>query len=413
MRTIFTAAAGLTVCLVAGCGSSSGGGASPADSGAADTTPSGEASIDAPGDVATETPSDGASKFPAFPDSRPQISKPADGKVIASPVFLGVYFGTDADQPTLDAMVSKFASSKYWSTLSEYGVGAATVSTSIAVTEAAPTAVTDNEIDTWLKGKLDGTHAEFGGVDATTLASKILVLFYPSTTTISAFGGKLCVGIGSYHAAATLASGAVAQYLVIPRCSGAPLAVSTSLTAMMVSAPTDPIGAVSGWRIWNDGQYARELDAPEVGTACQFLKPVTPPDLGFPITRIWSNAASVAFHDPCVPAPEGPYFTSVPVQKDDISFAAGSKIKGIKLAADGTADVEVHLSSDGPTTGPWTVKATSLSGPLTFTFDSSSGKNGDVLHLHIVNSGTAGSPFFLLSELGGRQTMELAIASPK
>lgn len=69
--------------------------------------------------------------------------------------------------------------------MAEYGVTSATAGTSIALTETADTTLTSTAIETWLDGKLDGTNAAFGPVDATTLASKIFVLYYPSTTMIT------------------------------------------------------------------------------------------------------------------------------------------------------------------------------------------------------------------------------------
>jgi hypothetical protein len=69
--------------------------------------------------------------------------------------------------------------------VAEYGVTSATAGTSIALTETADTTLTSTAIETWLDGKLDGTNAAFGPVDATTLASKIFVLYYPSTTMIT------------------------------------------------------------------------------------------------------------------------------------------------------------------------------------------------------------------------------------
>jgi hypothetical protein len=48
------------------------------------------------------------------------------------------------------------------------------------LTETAAPTLTDTDIQSWLAGKLDGSHAEFGAVDATTI--------------ITAFGATSCSG---------------------------------------------------------------------------------------------------------------------------------------------------------------------------------------------------------------------------
>lgn len=414
--------------VVLGCsgGGSGDGATTPVDSGSPDisidSSPR-ETSSDA-GDSSGETsdaPPEASTPYPAYPDSRPQILNDPPGAVIAKPVFQGVYFGTDADQVDLDRVISKFATSTYWGALSEYGVGAASAAPSIAVTETAPTVASNVDIGVWLAGKLDGTHPEFGAVDDATVRSKIFAIFYPMTTRLTLGGNELCSsGYGSYHSGVKLGdSGAVAQFIIVPRCtSGSFVTTSTSLTAMMIGAPTDPIDASGNgvaFQGWNLEQGGRKLSGNEIGTACQFLKPVTHADLGFAAMPIWSNAASKAFRDPCLPAGAKPYFTSVPAQNDDVTVA-GTKVKGIRAAPDGTADIEILLSSEAKTSGPWTLKPGSFNPiALTFKLDATTGNNGDVVHLHITSKlkGAQYAPFWIVSELDGVQTMEFAVITAK
>ena len=410
--------------FVLGCGSSSSSNPAPQDSGVAGDTSSADTTTPVDSTPSDSSPSevDASTTYPAFMPPRPKLVNVAT--VISSPVFLPIFFSGDTEQSKLDGAISAFVASKEWSGLGEYGVESATKKDAVALSSAAPTTTTNDDIVTFLQGELDGTHAEVGPVDATTLGSEILVLFYPKTTTITAFGGTLCASIGAYHSSAKLASGAVAQYVVIPRCADASDATGDTsaldaLSSMLGSAAADPLdgaGSPLGFNGFGKGFEAYTLGTGgEVGTACQFLDAITPPDLTFGITRQWSNAASLGYHDPCLPTPDaGAYFTSVPITKDTLTDPTLGSVTGAKLSP--TATIDVELLSDAPTSGPWTVKAGSFAAPgLTFKLDTSTGTNGDVVHLTI--SGTTPSdapvPFYVLSKLGTRSSVEFGLAGTK
>ena len=402
------------VCLVsmlASCGSSSSD-ASPVDGGVDSTSSDSGVTSDSSNEASSDASdaSDGPSTmYPAFKPPRPKLG--GGTTVIASPVFAPVFFPADSEQSTIDGSITSYLGSKEWSALSEYGIGAGTKSDAITLTEAAPTTATDDDIQAWLKTKLDGTHAEFGAVDATTLASKIFLLFYPASTTITYGSSTSCAGFGTYHSGLTLPSSAVVQYVVVPRCPPAPTA--TSVTYMLSSAPGDPsdgLGKVTGYSSFDVKTFPGNVAAgTEIGTACEFLAAVTPSDLSFAVARTWSNAASLAYHDPCVPTPDsGPYFTSVPIPADMLTFS-GTKVKGVSLAS-GSATIEVQLLSDGPTSGDWSVKAFApfvATTAFTFAFDKSTGNNGDVLHLTITGTALASPTVVAVtSTLGTRKTIE-------
>jgi hypothetical protein len=80
-------------------------------------------------------------------------------------------------------------------------------------------------------------------------------------------------------------------------------------------------------------------------------------------------------------------------------------VPGVKVAVGASVTIDVQLFSDGPTSGPFTVAAAeSLNGAtLAFTWDKTSGQNGDVLHLTIkalVAAPAGGTTFELTSSLG-------------
>jgi hypothetical protein len=128
---------------------------------------------------------------------------------------------------------------------------------------------------------------------------------------------------------------------------------------------------------------------------------------------VWSNKAAAAYHDPCIPNVGGPYFVSVPVARDPVQVTlqplAGSMVvtsTGVLVPVGSTKTVDVQLLSDGPTTAPWTVSTQLLGGSgFTFSFDRSTGQNGDVLHLSITAPSTAQQgTVALYSTLEGRRT---------
>lgn len=352
---------------------------------------------------------DAPAPYPAYTGPVPQIAHTgASAHVIASPTVVAVYFSGDTEQTAVDGFLTAFAASPQWSALTEYGVGAATVATSIAVTDTPPGTATETDVDTFLAGKLDGTHVEFGAVDATTLASKIFVLYYPMSTALTLGGTNLCASISAYHRDVMLTSGAIVNYAVIPRCSGGTTDSLTAATSYAVPAvATDPLasGVPTGWYGYDAAHVQWGLYGGEVSSAlCDYTMVG-----GHSAGKIWSNASAAAYHDPCVPA-RTPYFNSVPIATDLIGAQQGD---GLIVPINGTKTIDVQLFSDAPTSGPWTVAVTMNGGTTTLALDTTQGENGTVLHL----TGTAGSGAsmsfaFVTSKLGGvTNTWLLPLAS--
>ncbi len=125
------------------------------------------------------------------------------------------------------------------------------------------------------------------------------------------------------------------------------------------------------------------LGGGEVGDMCaQFPTSFySPSDVGFVVQRNWSNASAKAGHDPCQPASASPsYFNTMPVFTDSVT-TRGVTTKGISVPVGTSKTLELDLFSDGPTAGPWTLDAKAYTrggaAPVTFTFDKTSGQNGD------------------------------------
>jgi hypothetical protein len=336
---------------------------------------------------------------------------------IAKPVVVNVYFNGETLQSMIDDQTTKWiGSSHFTDAVKEYGVTPGSVAPAIALTEDAGTMLMSTDVENWLKGKLDGTHAEFGAVDATTLASEIFVLYYPaaSTITFTNGGGKSCQDFGAYHLGVTLASGAVANYAVVPRCTPtAPQsqiqALTAAATGMIVSAATNPIPTATantaGYAGFDQENLAWSLSNSEVGTACDVNKPVLLSDIGVMVSGTWSNAAAAAYHEPCIPTPDAqPYFAAAAVQTDLVPLL-GTMAKGVKVPKGGSSKIALELFSDAPTTGAWDVTALAAQPGYDLSIAPTSGSNGDVLELTITDKGATGpSQFMIVSGLGTRHT---------
>jgi len=212
-----------------------------------------------------------AAAYPASTPTMPQLQR-GSLPVIAAPVLVPVYFAGETMQASLDVALSSWVSSSgIFQAMGEYGVTSGSIAPSIAQTAATTevhkgtsiaavtpgASLTGADVEAWLAGELDGTHPEFGPVDAHTLASKIFVLFYPEATTITFGAASSCTNFGSYDAGVTLATGAVAHYVVAPRC-----------------APPDGV-SLTDWTVFSatgsivDPSAARSRPCPPARRACR------------------------------------------------------------------------------------------------------------------------------------------------
>ena len=342
----------------------------------------------------------------------------ASGGVLSAPVIVPVFFpGYDHTTEVKDQLSTMGTVGTYWhDAVSEYGVGAFTYGTPVDLTEAAPASIGHTGIVTWLKGKLSGSHPGF----PTPTAQTMYVLYYPSTTNLQgscsdpATGGG---GYGGYHDALQTSGGTTVAYGVIAECANFG-SVPSTLDMVTVAGSHEIIEAVTDAQ---PGNGFASLDArgfaldiflqgnEENGDLCAvshaFLRPASYPYL---LSRGWSNKAAAAGNqDPCQPAlPDQPYIGAAPVMPDTIS-AAGSSGPGIVIPIGQSKTVDVELWSSGPT-APFTVAAKQARGDttLSFSWDKTTGVNGDHLKLTITaNSTKAGGyeTFVIVSKLNDEQ----------
>jgi hypothetical protein len=353
------------------------------------------------------------------------------GPVLATPKVMLLYYPGYPYETQLDAFAQALGASSYWAAATaEYGVGALGYVPSKELTGPAPSQITDTEIDTFFHDQLlAGT---FGSPDP----NVIYTFFYPASTTINSGGSQSCSSFGGYHSnVAAQVGGSVKTfaYAVMPTCSGfgglqGIEEVSGALTHELVEAVTDPFPTTSNgataaygdidddhivWTFVGGGGESGDLCVPEPDA---FYKE---PGLGLTVQRTWSNAQAQAGHDPCAPSLGTPFFDSAPVLPDTATIPLPSGFgrgmvttKSVKIPQGQSRTVEVDLFSDQATSSPWNVMAHDAYADLgdkktlSFTWDRTSGVNGEKLHLTIQVHGSSQyfpgtHAFTIYSTLGG------------
>ncbi|MEO8876811.1 MAG: hypothetical protein ABI461_14555, partial [Polyangiaceae bacterium] len=323
--------------------SSDAGVAVTSDAGPSATTD--EAAVDADNGAPSST-------YPAPHPDVPQVTT-FGGPVLTTPHVVPIFFPGDAYQAQLETYLHQLATADYWTTATgQYGIGALTVGDSIVIADAPAANITSQDVDDLMKQVASGTVALQGdaGAPVTPDSNTIYAVFYPTSTIINegAPGYDSCKAFGGYHADTTItgSSGAINfTYALVPRCpdfyAGEGLTgvdeVTAGLSHELAEAATDPfsetkaayLGADDDHKVW-----AVVLAASETGDMCSWEVPSTalPTGVTLQTSRIWSNTAAKAGHDPCVPAPSDPYFATVPELTDDVtipeyeSYGANGKI---------------------------------------------------------------------------------------
>jgi hypothetical protein len=322
------------------------------------------------------------------------------GNVLTAAAITSVTFAGDPLAPDLEAFVSAIGHSQYWNaTTSEYGVGPASATAPVHAA-AAPATIDDAGIQTFLTAQLGSASA---GWPAPTDQS-LYVLFFPASTTITdANGAQLCNGsISGYHHPLTLPTGQRVAYAVVARCLGTHVtrdSVSLLASHEIVEAATDP--HLDGYLAPLDSNYAwtYTMSGGEVGDLCEHdvASDLYDATLGFVVQRIWSNAAAMSGHDPCVPRADGDtYFAAAPVANDALmlTFKAPGALplaaSGVYVPVGAKKTIALQLFSDAPT-GPIDVWAEEFAifpaqqqpPDLRLSVDKGSGSNGATVNLTI------------------------------
>jgi hypothetical protein len=337
-----------------------------------------------------------------------------------------VFFSKDDASTTaaIGDFVARLGASSYWNAATgEYGIGPASAGTPVRASSAddPPATIDDSAVQAWLEAKLNADDPAFGPASQGTA----FVLFYPAGVTVTFDGAQSCSSFRGYHEEVTLDAshgGVHVPYAVVARCAVAADAGASGVvdeatqvaSHEMVEVATDPFPVSNPAYLQVDDAHfywTEVLGGSELGDMCTRASGavVQAEDMPYAVQRTWSNAAASAGHDPCVPAPSGqPYFDAAPALDVVTTLVSGTQVKasGVHVSVGQSATVQVRLFSDGPT-GPWTVSARPAlgwAGELDFSFDRTTGINGDVLTMtvHVLHAGRFDrEPFVVTSQLGG------------
>jgi hypothetical protein len=377
---------------------------------------------DAP--TATNDAGDDAATLDAGPDAfapAPHADAPtvenAGGVVLANPKLVVVTFSNDPLAPQIESFAQSIGASAYWSaTTSEYGVGAATYAGAVHVDAPPASPLTQDAFESWLSSQLDGTHADWPAYDASTIYSVV----FPAGSGVMVDGVAACKSAPAYHFEIP-SSGKSILYAAENRCD--PLFglagidyVTAGLSHEWIEAATDPhyitgpafeqpASKYGDWTLTTGGEVADMC----TNRSDVYFKPA---DLPFTVQRSWSNASAIAGHDPCVPAQDGAYFAAAPSFDATVhgTYEGESFVsEGEHVAIGASVAIEVDLFSDAPS-DPFDVSAQAFAGEnLAFSWDQTSGSNGDKLMLTITRKGDganmSGADFFtVLAKQNGRQS---------
>jgi len=335
------------------------------------------------------------------------------GPVLSAPRVQPIYFPGFAFQTDVDTFLSKLPGSTYWpAVVSEYGVGALTILPSHVSSVSSGASQTD----TSMAGLLAQVFAADGAALGTPSGDTIYLLLFPSSTTITAQGQVMCgdSAPSGFHTEFSL-NGTNVPGIVLPSCPT--FAGDSTLTGVNVLTPTisheiiesatDPLTNTQPAYFDVDERHAIwsvAINGGEVADLCENETPdlITPADIGYPVQRIWSNAAANAGTSPCVPVPPGElFFIAVPSLPSQVSVSRDGKtflVPALTATLGATANVSVSLHSENNGVPSWVVGAlefhsdsTSLPPPMSLV-----GQTGQNVRLTVVPNQVASGLFPLI-----------------
>lgn len=346
-----------------------------------------------------------ALSYPAFHPPVPQVVN-GGGPVLASPVFVPVVFPATTFKTEIDDFFPKAVVSSAWAAeLTEYGVGAGVAVPSVTSSPLPGASISQADLESFVASHV-GVGA-WGTPDTGEFGSQFYVLFLPPGVSVLLPSGKTTCGAGPYGYHRSVKVGATyVPYAVVANCMKGIVPITKIAWHEIVEGCADPYIPYSKAFSKAGADWSFAFNGSEIGDMCEHRadQKITPPDIGYVVQRTWSNAAALAYHDPCVPAPSAPFFAAAPVLPGTVQLGM-AMVPGVQIAVGSSTTIDVQLFSDGPTAGPFDVAAKESQGgtSLSFAWDKTSGQNGDVLHLTIsaVAAAPGGTTFELEASLGG------------
>ena len=285
------------------------------------------------------------------------------GKVLAAPKLQIIRFQGDPLADVAESFLNAIGASAWWAaTTKEYGVNGATVLPSVTLDPLQQKTIDDKDLQSFLTTHLGAADGVLAAPDENT----VYVFIAPQGVKVTEAGNASCDAFGGYHSEVAVGGGPSIPYVVLPRC-GTFLGLSSvseltftlghevveaAINPRPSTAPAFHLGADSlPWRLAaGGGDEATDLCAASQNA-------ITPPELGFTVSRSWSNAAVAAGKFPCVPADGVADIFAEPEEPDTTKFQ-GATFPAVKIASGQSRTIKVRLSGSG--SDPFTIGATDV-----------------------------------------------------
>jgi hypothetical protein len=240
----------------------------------------------------------------------PQVPRNA-GPVITHPQILSITFDDDPHQADVEQH-DRFLVRSKWLTVvgQDYGIGSGSLAPGVRFSRA-PTTLSSTAIPALFEGWFEAGLVPVPKLGTSSAVSDtIYALHLPqSTVLITDCGGvvcPVCVFAWAYHETATYL-GVPFAYVVVPTCIDDPTILQQANSHEFIEAASDPIPPTG---VSLGGTLGGGLE--EIGDLCTQVGTPDVEEDGFVAQRIWSNTAAAAGTDPCIPAPDRPYYNVSP-----------------------------------------------------------------------------------------------------
>jgi hypothetical protein len=263
----------------------------------------------------------GGAPFMSAPHA-PLVMKDHGGEVLKTPALVTITFSdfdsTDYVQTFGDWLVT---SDYFTSAMKEYGVGAGVHLKKVVLYDPPPG--DDKELNALLQA-----HMANGALPSPADNPEAVYMVYYKKGQFKD-GGSLCGYYDGYHSWDVF-QGNRYVYAIIGECDG----MINTVSHEFAEAATDPFNA---WYI--DGASddpSHWVSDDELGDLCEYFPSVMVD--GYPVARLYSNAAAKANQDPCLPLPAGgEVFKNVDPQPATIQTVARGQSTTFKLTGWSTA----------------------------------------------------------------------------
>ena len=279
----------------------------PSAAGTAVTAPPTGATRETPAPSANRDAGPSPGGFVPFPHPAYPTVENGGAAVLATPKLVTVTFAGWEGRAHAEAYGDALVQSTWLATVgADYGVGKGAHVAKVALGEAAPSTIDDDQVGHFLFTRF-GTGAlpapPSGGNDY------LYVIYVPAATVLTAsFLGKSCHEFDAYHSAAMVPGVGRVAYALVADCGATPLETEVAVSHEVIEAATNPTPRTQfAWysppSTWTGVVSGSPTNAAEIGDMCIALNVWHEPPFAY--TRVWSGSAAALGREPCIPTASG------------------------------------------------------------------------------------------------------------